>query len=73
MPGLTLFHLAYLDSSNITALAVLASNPVVGSSKKRILGLMINSIPILVLFLSPPDTPRMKETPTWLVEKEHKN
>lgn len=47
-----------------TELAVLASRPVVGSSKKRTGGSMISSIPILVLFLSPPEIPRMSCVPT---------
>ena len=55
----------YLARSNMTALAVLASNPVVGSSKNSTEGLMISSIPMLVLFLSPPDTPRMKSVPIY--------
>ena len=44
----------------ITFKAVAESNPVVGSSKKIILGLVINSTPIDVLFLSPPEIPRLK-------------
>ena len=50
----------YLCSSNITAFAVEASSPVVGSSRYKTDGEIISSIAILVLFLSPPDTPRMK-------------
>lgn len=53
-----------LFKSSSTELAVLASRPVVGSSKKRTDGSMISSIPILVLFLSPPEIPRMSCVPT---------
>ena len=42
---------------------MLASRPVVGSSKNRIPGEGINSIPILHRFLSPPDTPRINSLP----------
>ena len=52
-------------NSLMTDTAVCASNPVVGSSRNRTWGSMINSIPMLVLFLSPPDTPRMNSLPTW--------
>lgn len=54
----------YLFKSSSTELAVLASRPVVGSSKKRTDGSMISSIPIFVLFLSPPEIPRMSCVPT---------
>ncbi len=40
-------------------LAVLASRPVVGSSRKSTGGSIISSMPIFVLFLSPPETPRI--------------
>ncbi|VEL33356.1 unnamed protein product [Protopolystoma xenopodis] len=43
--------------------AVNASKPVVGSSRKRTVGSVINSIPILVRFLSPPDTPLINSVP----------
>lgn len=49
----------YLFRSNRTAFAVLESKPVVGSSRNKMAGSVISSIPILVLFLSPPDTPRV--------------
>ena len=49
-----------------TEMAVLASNPVVGSSRNSTCGSMISSIPILVLFLSPPDTPRINSFPIYI-------
>lgn len=52
-------HSIYLFRSERTAFAVLESKPVVGSSRNKMDGLVISSIPILVLFLSPPDTPRV--------------
>ena len=42
---------------SITDVAVNESRPVVGSSKKIKLGSVINSTPMEVLFLSPPETP----------------
>ena len=48
----------------MTELAVLASSPVVGSSRNSTAGRMISSIPMLVLFRSPPDTPRINSLPT---------
>lgn len=57
--------LHYLFSSSRTELAVLASSPVVGSSRKRTEGSMISSIPMFVLFLSPPEIPRVICVPTW--------
>lgn len=60
----TLHVCVYLFKSSSTELAVLASRPVVGSSKKRTDGSMISSIPIFVLFLSPPEIPRMSCVPT---------
>jgi len=54
----------YLLNKNITELAVFASRPVVGSSKNSTGGEIISSIPMLVLFLSPPDTPRKNSLPT---------
>ena len=55
----------YLFSSSNTELAVLASSPVVGSSRKRTEGSMMSSIPMFVLFLSPPEIPRVSCVPTW--------
>lgn len=52
-----------------TALAVLASRPVVGSSRKRTGGSVMSSIPMLVLFRSPPDTPRINSVPTCKQKK----
>ncbi len=45
-------------------MAVLASRPVVGSSRKSTGGSIISSMPIFVLFLSPPETPRIICVPT---------
>jgi hypothetical protein len=51
--------------SNLTIdIAVNESSPDVGSSKKMILGLVISSYPIEVLFLSPPDIPLTRSVPT---------
>ena len=44
--------------------AVKASSPVVGSSKNRTLGSMTSSMPISVLFLSPPLIPLLYSVPT---------
>jgi len=46
--------------------AVVESRPVVGSSRKSKLGLVISSTPIEVLFLSPPDKPLIKVFPTFV-------
>lgn len=59
----------HLLSSSSTELAVLASRPVVGSSRKSTDGLMISSMPMLVRFLSPPEIPRISWVPTW--ERTH--
>ena len=61
----------YLLSSSRTELAVLASRPVVGSSKKRTEGSMMSSMPMLVLFLSPPEIPRIIWVPTWGGTQSH--
>ncbi len=45
-------------------MAILASRPVVGSSRKSTGGSIISSMPIFVLFLSPPETPRILCVPT---------
>ncbi len=45
-------------------MAVLASRPVVGSSRKSTGGSIISSMPIFVLFLSPPETPQILCVPT---------
>jgi len=58
--------------SIMTAFEVLASRPVVGSSRKRTLGEMINSIPMFVRLRSPPDTPRINSVPTWKIVKKNK-
>ena len=57
---------AYLLRFAITELAVEASRPVVGSSRKRTPGAMIISIPTLHRFLSPPDTPLINSSPTFV-------
>ena len=54
----------YSFNNLITDMAVDASSPVVGSSKNRIPGAMINSIPILVRFFSPPEMPLINSVPT---------
>jgi len=54
----------------ITDTAVVASNPVVGSSRNTIPGEMINSIPILVRFFWPPDIPLINSVPTWDYDKK---
>ena len=46
--------------------AVNESNPDVGSSKIKTYGFDISSIPILVLFLSPPEIPFIKASPTYV-------
>ena len=56
--------IAYFFSSCTVAVAVNASSPVVGSSRNKMLGSRISSIPISVLFLSPPLTPLMNSVPT---------
>ena len=48
----------------MTDAAVDASRPVVGSSRNKTDGDIINSIPILVRFRSPPEIPRMNSFPT---------
>jgi len=52
--------------SSTTCRAVELSSPVVGSSKKSIEGLVRSSTPMDVLFLSPPETPLIKELPTFV-------
>jgi len=49
-----------------TDIAVKESNPVVGSSKKISIGSVINSTPMEVLFLSPPDTPLIRAPPIFV-------
>lgn len=46
-------------------LAVLASRPVVGSSRNKREGDVMSSIPMLHLFFSPPETPRKNMVPIW--------
>lgn len=48
----------------MTELAVEASRPVVGSSRKRMLGDTMSSMAMQVLLRSPPDTPLMNSVPT---------
>lgn len=48
----------------MTDTAVDASSPVVGSSRNKTDGDIINSIPILVRLRSPPEIPRMNSFPT---------
>ena len=54
----------YPCRSWMTDAAVDASRPVVGSSRNKTDGDIINSIPILVRFRSPPEMPRMNSFPT---------
>ena len=51
-------------SNSTTCKAVELSRPVVGSSKNNIDGFVRSSTPMEVLFLSPPEMPRIKELPT---------
>ena len=55
---------SYPCRSWMTDAAVDASRPVVGSSRNKTDGDIINSIPILVRFRSPPEIPRMNSFPT---------
>ena len=55
----------------MTETAVLASSPVVGSSRNSTCGSMMSSIPMLVLFLSPPDTPRRNSFPIYTFNSSH--
>ena len=50
----------------MTALAVLASRPVVGSSRNKTDCDTISSMPMFVRFRSPPDTPRINSVPTCM-------
>ena len=59
----------YFLSSSRTELAVLASRPVVGSSRNRTEGSMISSMPMLVLLRSPPEMPRISWVPTCTSHK----
>ena len=63
----------YFRRSATTALAVLESSPVVGSSRNKIDGLKMSSIPMFVLFRSPPDTPRINSVPIWNIVKGNAN
>lgn len=59
----------HLFSSSSTEFAVLESSPVVGSSRKRTEGSIMSSMPMLVLFRSPPEIPRISWVPTWPQKK----
>ena len=59
-------HLAKLLILSMISKAVVESRPVVGSSKNNKEGFDINSIPILVLFFSPPEIPLCKASPTYV-------
>jgi hypothetical protein len=48
-----------------TLKAITASKPVVGSSKKSNVGSVKSSIPIHVLFFSPPEIPLIKTPPIF--------
>jgi len=56
---------AYLCMTDMTTFAVLASSPVVGSSKNKIGGDFMSSMPMLTRLRSPPDTPRINSLPTY--------
>jgi len=49
---------------DMTVAAEWASRPLVGSSRKIILGFEINSTPMQSRFFSPPEIPRLSSTPT---------
>mmetsp|Transcript_6352 Transcript_6352/g.12715 ORF Transcript_6352/g.12715 Transcript_6352/m.12715 type:complete len:100 (-) Transcript_6352:1745-2044(-) len=51
----------------MTCNALEESNPLVGSSKKRIEGRDMSSMPMLTRFFSPPDTPLRFTSPTMLL------
>ena len=51
--------MSYLCNKLTTVQAVVESRPVVGSSRNKTEGAMTSSIPMQVLFRSPPETPRM--------------
>lgn len=59
----------HLWRSDITDWAVLESSPVVGSSRNKTAGLVMSSIPMFTLFLSPPETPRVNSVPTWIIHE----
>jgi len=54
----------YRFKSTMTAFAVDASNPVVGSSKNSTLGAVMSSIAMHARFFSPPEIPLIKLLPT---------
>ena len=54
-----------LFRSRRTAFAELESELVVGSSRNKRDDTATSSIPVLVLFLSPPDMPRYTEAQPW--------
>ena len=57
---------AYSFNKLTTDIAVAESSPVVGSSRNTISGDIISSIPMLVRFLSPPETPLRTSVPTYI-------
>ena len=63
--GGTRILFAYLCNKCITECAVFESSPVVGSSRNNTEGCVINSMPMFVLFLSPPEIPRRNSVPTY--------
>ena len=62
---------AYSFNKLTTDIAVAASSPVVGSSRNTISGDIISSIPMLVRFLSPPETPLRISVPTYIAVYQH--
>ena len=61
---ITMYKATYSFNKLTTDIAVAESSPVVGSSRNTISGDMISSIPMLVRFLSPPETPLKTSVPT---------
>jgi len=55
----------YLCIYDMTTWAVPASSPVVGSSRNKMAGDVISSMPMLTRLRSPPDTPRINSLPTY--------
>lgn len=60
------FLYTYLCSRRITDRAVVASSPVVGSSRNNTAGDTIISMAMLVRFLCPPDMPRINWVPIYV-------
>ena len=61
----------YLCRRRMTERAVVASNPVVGSSRNSTAGDTIISMAMLVRFFCPPEIPRINWVPTWAIQSSH--